>query len=153
MSRRSFNLTPEQKAKADERQAQKRALFERLAKMPAEDRAALAMRMPIVTVEGHPLSAANCCLVALQCPSATLVGGFRQWIANGRCVKKGERGMVIRVPGGKKGEPAAAGGNPDAAAEESSEGGSVFFITGSVFDISQTAELADGAEAESEASK
>lgn len=141
MSRRSFNLTPEQKAKADERQAQKRALFERLAKMPAEDRAALAMRMPIVTVEGHPLSPANCCLIALQMPLATLVGGFRQWIANGRCVKKGERGMVIRVPGGKKGEPAGGTAEPDA--EQSSEAGSVFFITGTVFDISQTAELSD----------
>lgn len=148
MSRRSFTLTPEQKAKADERQAQKRALFERLAKMPDAERAAIAMRRPIVTVEGHPLSPANCCLVALQNPHATLVGGFRQWIANGRCVKKGERGMVIRVPGKKKG---AQDATADGTTEEATETGSVFFITGTVFDIGQTEELTD--ETESEASK
>jgi hypothetical protein len=67
--------------------------------------------------------------VLLARPDASYVAGFRQWLAVGRCVKKGEHGTRILVPGvyGKDDEERA---------------GRVRFVTGVVFDIAQTCELA-----------
>lgn len=107
--------------------------------MPELERVQLANRLGIVTCEGHELSLCNTMLVALQCPTASIVGGFRQWLKQGRCVKKGEHGMMIWCPtGGKPGEvpPMAVivyGTEPPKADHR--------FIIGTVFDISQTAEL------------
>ena len=131
--KKRHTLTPDQELKRAARKAAQKELFARLAKMDAIERANLAAQMPVVTCEGRTLSVANMCLIALQLPHATVVGGFRQWIAAGRCVKKGEHGLSIRVPGGVRKES-------DAPAEP---GESVFFIAGTVFDVSQTCELED----------
>jgi antirestriction protein ArdC len=40
----------------------------------------------------------NACLIAMQAPTATDVRGFREWISNGRCVRKGETGIGILAP-------------------------------------------------------
>ena len=120
-------LTAEQQAARDERRAKFRKLAKQVADMEPEQRSQLAMKMPVVTVEGRTLSPFNCCLITSQNPTATVVGGFRQWIASGRAVRKGEHGLCLWVPTGKK----APEGEPD----------EVHFLIGTVFDVSQTDEI------------
>jgi antirestriction protein ArdC len=86
----------------------------------------MAAQMPyLVTVEGHALSIHNACLVALQLPSATILGGYRQWQAAGRQVRKGEHGLMIWAPRMKK----------DADTGDEERAG---FIPINLFDVSQT---------------
>lgn len=102
--------------------------------MSDEQRAALAARVSVVTIEGRQLSPHNQCLIALQVPAATIIGGFRQWIKAGRVVMKGQHGAVIWVPIGRK----------DKDGELTEKTG---FVLGSVFDVSQTQEIAQEQEA------
>ena len=118
-------LTEAQSAASAERKARMRAIWKRIAEMPEDERAALAARIDPVTVEGRKLSLHNACMIAMQNPSATVVGGFRQWKAEGRQVRKGEHGIGIWVP-------RFAGKDAEEAGEV--EG----FLFGTVFDISQT---------------
>ena len=111
--------------KTAERKAAFAELTRKIAAMDDIQRAQLAATMPVITVAGHALSAHNACLIAMQCHSATVVGGFRQWIAAGRCVRKGESGMMILVPAARK----------DA---DTGEPGKTFFVRGYVWDVSQT---------------
>ena len=130
--------TEEQKQKAAERRERFRQLVKQLAAMPPTEREALAARLPgLVTCEGHALSFHNTLLVASQCPNATMVGGFRQWLKHGRCVRKGEHGLMIWVPKKKKGE---SEGGQDAAPQlgEKAEQSELRFLVGTVFDVSQT---------------
>ena len=141
-------LTPEQIAARDARRSKFRALSKQIAAMTPEARAALAAWMPaIVTVEGRALSCFNSCLVIMQNPGATIVGGFRQWIANGRAVMKGQHGAQIWVPTGAKGGAGESGeGTPagDTPGDGDGEGGGCRFITATIFDVTQTSELAAG---------
>lgn len=60
----------------------------------------------------HHYSANNCLLIALQCPEASHVTGYRTWQGLGRQVRKGERGIRIMCPIAtrvRKGEPASGG--------------------------------------------
>lgn len=136
-------LTPEQTAARDARRDKFRELARRVSKMTEDERQAVIARMPaIVTIEGRALSAVNSILIGFQNPRATIVGGFRQWIKHGRAVKKGEHGAVIWVPGGagKAAEGSAAPAAP--AGEAPADGGDgVRFLTGTVFDVTQTAEI------------
>lgn len=134
-------LTAEQIEKRDARRAQFRALWKQVANMPEFERVQLANKLGIVTVEGHELSLGNTMLIALQNPTASIVGGFRQWIKQGRAVMKGQHGMMIWVPIGKKDSDPTA---PQPAAEPSAteaEADSTRFIIGTVFDIAQTEEI------------
>ena len=71
-------------------------------------------------------SFSNQMLIALQCPEATMVAGFRQWKKKGRYVKKGEKAIYILAPGIKK-------------VDDEEDGYVVqYFFPVSVFDISQT---------------
>lgn len=45
--------------------------------MTPEQRATLAASCPVMTIEGRYLSGFNQCMLALQMPAATVVGGFR----------------------------------------------------------------------------
>jgi hypothetical protein len=130
-------LTPEQTAKRDARRAAFQALAKRIAAMSPTDREALAAQSPIVTIEGRALSPFNMCLVAMQLPAATVVGGFRQWLKAGRAVMKGQHGASIWVPCGAKSAP-------DESGETSTE--KTFFTAGTVFDVSQTSEIEDANE-------
>ena len=126
MTRKS--VTPEQQAQAEARRAKFRKLANEIAHMTPDKRAALAATLPVVaTIEGRTLSPTNTMLVVMQCPSATIVGGFKQWLKAGRVVSKGEHGISIWIPSGVKGED----GQPD----------DVRFLSGTVFDVSQTIEL------------
>ena len=119
-------LTPEQTAARDARRERFAALAGQIAEMTPEQRAAMAAQMPyLVTVEGHALSIHNACLVALQLPSATILGGYRQWQAAGRQVRKGEHGLMIWAPRMKK----------DADTGDEERAG---FIPINLFDVSQT---------------
>lgn len=132
--------TPEQKAKAAERKATMRALAANIAKMNDAQRAELAARCPVVTIEGRALSPFNQCMIAHQRPSATVVGGFRQWLKAGRSVRKGEHGAGIWVPISTRpdGSETQAPENPDAITTEA--GARCNFTVGTVFDVSQTEE-------------
>ena len=57
---------------------------------------------------------------------ATIVGGFRQWLREGRAVRKGEHGLGILIPRFEKGEGGDGPGSLNG------------FLYGTVFDVSQT---------------
>lgn len=138
--------TREQKDAAKARREKFRAIVQRIAKMPDAERVALAGRLGVIaTCEGHGLSLHNSCLLALQCPTATVVGGFQQWRKQGRCVRKGEHGHMIWVPINVQGPNSGAliGDTPqpqdvDGKVTNRHDGEPVRFLIGTVFDISQT---------------
>ncbi len=134
--------------KPNPRREAARELARKISQMSEEDKAAFIARFPaVVTVDGRALSGRNAMLVLMQCETATIVGGFRQWINAGRCVRKGEQGLWIWIPS-QKGEteksdawlPGATGAG-EAATETR-------FFMAPVFDVSQTAELEATVEAE-----
>jgi hypothetical protein len=136
--------TPEQKAAAAERRERFKALAARVAAMSEDERTSLVMRLgAIVTCEGHALSAFNSCLVLTQLPTASMVGGFHQWRTKGRKVKKGEHGLMIWVPTGRKDKDEDAAPVTEADAEKEKRAG---FIMGTVFDVTQTEPALDGPE-------
>jgi len=129
--------TPEQRAQAEQRRNRFRGLARQIAAMGPEARAEFAARVNPTTVDGHPLSVHNACLLAAQLASVTLVGGFRQWRRAGRHVRKGEHGLALWVP---RGTPKSEPNDPEADSEV--EG--VRFLIGTVFDVSQTEADGDG---------
>ncbi len=128
--------TAEQKEKAQERREAFKRLAKTVADMPEDARLALSMRIGIVTIEGRPLSPFNSCLLVQQMNTVTVVGGFKQWLAAGRCVQKGQHGMGIWVPTAGRKQKAEAEAQPG---EETTARQS--FVMGTVFDISQTAPI------------
>jgi hypothetical protein len=46
----------------------------------------------------HRYSFGNVLLIALQCPDATRVAGFRRWLELGRHVQRGQKGIAILAP-------------------------------------------------------
>ncbi len=120
------NITPEQKAKAEEKRAKFRAMVRQVAAMSEAERQAMSDRIgAVVTCEGRALSPRNTMLAYMQFPGVSMVGGFKQWIRQGRCVAKGQHGISIWIPcAGKK--------------SDEGEEGEMYFTSGTVFDISQT---------------
>jgi hypothetical protein len=136
-------LTDAQKAKSLERKTKFRTLVKQVAEMTDEQRAHLTNRIgAILTCEGHALSLTNTMLVITQNPIASMVGGFRQWQKQGRCVRKGEHGQMIWVPtGGRKNDVPLDGttGGVSAVADGEPKGeDDKHFIIGTVFDVTQT---------------
>jgi hypothetical protein len=144
---RRHQPTAEQKAAAAERRARFTELAQRVAGMSDDDRAALVAHVgAVVTCEGRALSVHNSCLVLTQLPTASMVGGFRQWKAHGRSVRKGEHGLMIWVPTARTtdAEPTATEGAPAAGAGEAEgEGKRAGFVMGTVFDVTQTEPTAE----------
>ena len=128
MKRKAKKLTAEQEAARDLRKARFNAICEQVKAMSKEEKLAWVQRAgAVMSVSGAVLSDRNTILCWFQREGVTLVGGFRQWLAKGRCVRKGEHGLSILVPcGGRK------------AITTSSDTERVFFVTGTVFDVSQT---------------
>ena len=118
--------TEEQKQAATERRARVQAVAKRITAMSEEERQSLAEKIDLVMVTGHAVSVRNACLVALQDPGATVLGGFHQWLAVGRAVQKGAKALSIYAP--------AVGKKDDGETRET------FFIPVSVFDVAQTQE-------------
>ncbi len=118
--------TPEQIEAAKMRRAVLAASAKRVAAMPEAERVAAFGNRPLMTVEGHALSVKNSCLALMQCPTATVLGGFVQWARAGRRVSKGSKAIGIFLPCNAK------------ASEETGEPGGVFFRVVNVFDVGQT---------------
>lgn len=76
----------------------------------------------------HNYSFSNVMLIALQCPDATMIAGYRKWQELGRQVRKGEKSIAILAPLVKK--------TKDEDGEEKRR--VVGFRAASVFDVSQT---------------
>lgn len=132
MRKNKKELTPEQIARREEKRAAVRQIAARIKAMSEADRINFACKYGLRTIEARELSPFNQCLVLFQNPDASCVGGFRQWIKNGRAVRKGERGLSIWVPTGRKSE------NPETGDTETDKVG---FVLGTVFDIAQTDEI------------
>jgi len=126
-------LTDEQVTARDARRTKFRGLAQQIAGLTDDGRKAMAEQMAgAVTVEGRSLSIGNACLLACQCPNATLVGGFRQWKTHGRSVRKGEHGLMIWAPVKGRSENGATPGPAELDADRPR------FIMVTVFDVSQT---------------
>lgn len=80
-------------------------------------------------VQGY--SERNSLLIAMQCPTATVVKGFKTWLKEGQCVRKGEKGIQILAPSGQ-----SAG--TEATETTDAKAGRMFFRLAFVFDIAQT---------------
>jgi antirestriction protein ArdC len=81
----------------------------------------------------------NQLLIALQCPEATYVAGFRAFLSLNRCVRRGERAIRILAPmsvRSRKGHPRETDTVTDA-----DESRRIFFRAVAVFDVSQTEAL------------
>lgn len=140
-------LTEEQTAKAEAKRGHFRELCKQLAGMTDGERAEMTARIgAVVTCEGRELSLRNTLLLMIQCPQVSVVGGFRQWLAAGRCVRKGETARMIWIPTGRRDAASGEGevSLSELAAVAEGDGGRARFITGNVFDISQTVELEAG---------
>ena len=125
-------LTAEQETARAERRANFAALVKRVGAMGELERAKILPALGGVgTCEGRVLSPRNSILCLMQRPDVSLVGGFRQWLKAGRAVRKGEHGMTICV---------RFGGTSETDSGETVE--SVYYGTGTVFDIGQTQEIA-----------
>jgi len=125
--------TPEQQAAAAERRQRFYEIAKKIGAMPDEERAALAGKMAgAVMVTGRGLSVHNSCLVYMQRPDATILGGFHQWRKAGRAVRKGERGLMVWAPAGKL----DADGDMVAASVDGE--GRQRFVPVTVFDVAQT---------------
>lgn len=138
--------SPEQLRQREERKARFAEVAKKVADMTDDERTALAARLPVcVTCEGHPLSLRNTLLIALQrAEPASIVGGFRQWIKQGRCVRKGEHGVSIlfpRTPSANPNESDGSAAEETAAASAANGKKRIHFLTGTVFDVAQTDEL------------
>ena len=55
-----------------------------------------------ISIDGHEYSGRNKMFLAMQQVEFGKLGGFQQWIAHGRAVKKGETGNDIMIPCSKK---------------------------------------------------
>lgn len=124
--------TAEQQEAAAEKRRKFAELVSQVAAMTDDQRAELAARIAVTTCDGHPVSPFNANLIARQFEGATVIGGFKQWLNAGRCVRKGQHGFGIYAPRLK--------GEGD---DKHAEG----FIMVTMFDISQTEPLPEAAPA------
>ena len=118
--------------KRDSKAAARREKIQRIAKavvaMDDNQRQALVGQVgSIMTVEGHSLTVRNACMLALQREGVSVVGGYRQWQAAGRQVRKGEKSLGILAPRQFSKE-----------SEDGTVKAGVYFQTAAVFDVSQT---------------
>jgi antirestriction protein ArdC len=90
-----------------------------------------------VTARFHKYSWTNCLLIAMQCPTATHVAGFRAWLGFGRHVRKGEKGIAILAPIICKRKREEQEQNESSSTAEA-VGQLVGFRSAYVFDIAQT---------------
>ncbi len=82
----------------------------------------------------------NQMLIAAQCPGATDVSGFTAWLDRGRCVRKGETGILIFAPVTRQVPVDGAGKVLDRAVEPGDDTARKMsgIRIASVFDIAQT---------------
>ncbi len=120
----------------EERRAQVAGLRERLERWQELTDAGLIAEY-LARFDGY--SARNAMLIAMQRPDATEVRGFKAWLAQGRCVRKGEHGIQILAPMADRKEEKRV----QEAAErgEETERKGLRCRLAYVFDVAQTDEL------------
>lgn len=91
----------------------------------------------------HDYSFRNCLLIAMQKPEATYFAGFRRWLELRRCVRKGEKGIMILAPLVRRRKPDS---NAAEADDESPAKAVYGFRAVYVFDVSQTDPQTEGDE-------
>ena len=122
-------LTQKQKEKRDQRRSDFRKIIKTVADMTVEQRQEIVGKIGLIpTVTGGALSPFNSCVVLYQNKDAAMVGGFRQWKAAGRYIRKGEHGVGIWIPAAKP-------------KSDDNDKEDIRFFMGTVFDISQTEEI------------
>jgi hypothetical protein len=128
---------PEQQAAKLARRERFKAIVKQVAEMTDGQRVALTQSVgAVLSVDGRAMSLHNTCLLITQYPGVSLVGGFRQWLAQGRCVQKGQHGLMIWVPVRRKSKAVEETGDSEAEDRESQES-QPGFIVGTVFDVKQ----------------
>jgi len=110
--------------------------LEDLAQMADEARATVIREWLLFQARFHKYSSYNTWLIRIQRPDATFVAGYRKWQEMGRQVRKGEKGIAILVPRPYRKEYEKVDPETGETVTETVEG--VYFVTGYVFDISQT---------------
>lgn len=103
-------------------------LNKQISNISEEKRRAMAAKFGVVNIEGKYYSLHNQLLLAMQLDNPTIVAGFKQWQEANHKIKKGEHGALILFPVGSK--------DKNGKVEEVEN-----FLTGVVFDISQTEEM------------
>jgi hypothetical protein len=136
MAKFKKELTQEQK----EIRNQRKGLFTKISKLSDEEKLELMDKVGVLTTcEGHTLTLNNTLFVYAQLEFSekklipTIIGGFNQWLDQGRSVRKGEKALFyILVPCNTKKDKEGAENDPT----------SIYFIERPMFDISQTDEIA-----------
>jgi hypothetical protein len=113
----------------DEKKNKIKQLRTFLSSMNESQRQALVSKYGFISVEGHSYSLVNQCLIAFQCPTATVLGGYQQFRKAGRQVKQGEHGITIFFPSVRKSD------------DDIESDDQVRFYCATIFDISQTYEI------------
>ena len=137
-TRKPFTPTAAQAEATAARREKMRGLARAVSAMTPEARMSIFSAHPVMTIEGKALSMYNTCFLVSQLETVTVVGGFAQWRAAGRVVKKGEHGLAIWIP--MKG--AAQKEDPNRQEGEiSSKDLEIRFVLATVFDVAQTSEI------------
>ena len=95
----------------------------------SEDQDEATLALLVALHDGY--SERNSLLIAMQDPEATDVSGYKEWLARGRQVRKGEHGIAILAPAGHRDEEKNDAG-------EVTTKGRQFFRLAYVFDVRQT---------------
>ena len=132
--------TAAQREAAAHRKTLARSLAAKIRAMTPAELERYTQAAPVVTIDGRTLSMRNQAMIIMQLDRPTVVGGFRQWKQAGRHVSKGQHGAMILYP--RVSRP-AEDADPAEAGEET-----ISFGTATVFDVSQTAELANATAAD-----
>jgi hypothetical protein len=103
-------------------------LNKQISTLSEEKKRAMAAKFGVVNIEGKYYSLHNQLLLSMQLENPSVCAGFKQWQESKRRIKKGEHGALILFPVGTK--------DKDGLVEEATN-----FLTGVVFDISQTEEM------------
>ncbi len=144
-------LTAEQLEAQKQRAEKFRIVCKTIGDMSEDARLEMLRGQPILSVGGKPLSVYNSCLLIVQRANVTLVGGFQQWKSQGRKIRKGESGLMIWIPTGKKESATIDARQGEVVADASTgEVKRAGFIRGYVWDVSQTEEIVAGQESDSE---
>src|SRR3954463_9805909 len=93
-----------------------------------------------IAIWAQRYSERNAVLIVMQAPDATELRGYQDWRAQGRQVRKGEKGIRILAPAGQS---AGTEATPATEAAPATDGkpGRQFFRLISVFDVAQTDEI------------
>lgn len=148
-SRTRRPLSAADKAKADARQAERDALVAQLDEFDADELTGKALRT-FDKLASH-YSERNTMLIMIQCPTVTEVKTYKGWQAEGRQVRKGERGIAILAPAGqtrREGDVELPADDAPSQTSADAKPARRFFRWITIFDVAQTDAVTDAPAAE-----